>query len=148
MVGRRQRTIYKNIPRTRIRNILVPLDGSKNSKKSLLTAIHLAAEHEASIIVIHVLNSSEKRYKQRDFEDIPPAFIIQAKKLAMKNKIPFESRILVGDPSHSIVEYSHTHNVDLIVIGARGLSTFKKIFLGSVSQYVMQKADMPIVLVK
>lgn len=142
------RSNYKEIPKTRIRNILVPLDGSKNSKKSLLTAIHLAIEHEASLIVIHVVNRLEKKFKQSDIEDIPPSFIIQAKKLAMNNKIPFENRILVGDPGHSIVEYANTHSIDLIVIGARGLSTFKKIFLGSVSNYVMQKADMPIVLIK
>ncbi len=141
-------TSYKNIPGLHIRNILVPLDGSKNSKKSLLAAIHLAAEHEASLVVIYVMHSSEKKYRKDDFEDVPPSFIIEAKKLAMENKISFESRILTGDPGHSIVEYAHTHHVDLIVIGARGLSTFKKIFLGSVSHYVMQKADMPIVLIK
>lgn len=139
---------YSTSPKTRIRKILVPLDGSKNSKKSLLTAIHLAVEHDASLIVIHVISRSEKKFKQSDIEDIPPSFIIQAKKLAMDNKIPFENRILVGDPGHSIVEYANTHGIDLIVIGARGLSGFKKIFLGSVSHYVMQKADMPIVLVK
>ena len=142
------RTSYRETVRTRIRKILVPLDGSKNSKKSLLNAIHLAVEHDASLIVVHVVNHSEKKFKQSDIEDMPPSFIIQAKKLAMDNKIPFENRILVGDPGHSIVEYANTHGIDLIVIGARGLSTFKKIFLGSVSHYVMQKADMPIVLVK
>ncbi len=148
MVKLGQQTNYKNIPGIRIRNILIPLDGSKNSKKSLLVAIHLAMEHEASLTAIYVMHSSEKKYKQDDFEDIPPFFIIEAKKLAMESKISFEKMILTGDPGHSIVEYAHTHHVDLIVIGARGLSTFKKIFLGSVSHYVMQKADMPIVLVK
>lgn len=142
------RSSYRGTVRTRIRKILVPLDGSKNSKKSLLNAIHLAVEHDASLIVVHVISHSEKKFKQSDIEDIPPSFIIQAKKLAMDNKIPFENRILVGDPGHSIVEYANTHGIDLIVIGARGLSAFKKIFLGSVSHYVMQKADMPIVLVK
>jgi nucleotide-binding universal stress UspA family protein len=148
MVKQKQRTNYKNIPKTHIRKILIPLDGSKNSNKSLLTAIHLAVEHDASLTAVHVITHSEKKYKQSDLEDVPPSFIIQAKKLAMENKIPFDNRILLGDPGHSIVEYADTHSVDLIVIGARGLSTFKKIFLGSVSHYVMQKADMPIVLVK
>ena len=147
MVKPRQRASFKNIPRTHIRNILAPLDGSKNSKRSILTAIHLAAEHEASLTVIHVIHPSEK-YKQSDFEDIPPSFIIKAKKLAANHKVPFQSRILAGDPGHSIVEYANTHSVDLIVIGSRGLSIFKKIFLGSVSHYVLEKADMPTVLVK
>jgi len=149
MVKQKPSTSYKNIQRTRIRKILVPLDGSKNSIKSLETAMHLAKEHDATIIVIHVIHlPSEKKYKQSELEEVPPEFILKAKKLAQKNGVPFQSRILKGDPAHVIVEYSRTHSVDLIVIGARGLSAFKRIFLGSVSHYVMQKANMPIVLVK
>src|SRR5579872_3760718 len=94
-------TNYKDIPGLRIRHILVPLDGSKNSKKSLLAAIHLAIEHEASLTVIYVMHSSEKKYKQDGFEDVPPSFIVEAKKLAMENKISFENWILTGDPGHS-----------------------------------------------
>jgi nucleotide-binding universal stress UspA family protein len=137
--------------RQRIKRILVPLDGSKNSLKGLATAVHLASEHEASLFVIHVIHtvSQKARDKQKlGEEEVPPSFILQAKKLAMKNKIPFFSRILTGDPGHTIIEYAHTHGIDLIVIGARGLSTFKKIFLGSVSSYVLHKSKVAVMLVK
>ena len=135
----------------RIKKILVPLDGSKNSLKSLETAVHLASEHEASLVVIHVIHTlSEKAgVKQKSGEEeVPPSFILQAKKLAMKNRIPFFSRILTGDPGHAIIEYSDTHGIDLIVIGARGLSNFKKIFLGSVSSYVLHKSKVAVMLIK
>ncbi|MGI0065694.1 MAG: universal stress protein [Nitrosotalea sp.] len=36
----------------------------------------------------------------------------------------------------------------MIVMGARGLSAFKKIFLGSVSSYVLQKAKIAVMIVK
>ncbi|MGI0006448.1 MAG: universal stress protein, partial [Nitrosotalea sp.] len=39
----------------RIRKILVPLDGSKNSLRGLNKAIYLAQEHEASLVFIHVI---------------------------------------------------------------------------------------------
>lgn len=42
----------------------------------------------------------------------------------------------------------HTHEIDLIEIGARGLSKFKKIFLGSVSDYVLSKAKIAVMLIK
>lgn len=137
--------------RPKIKKILVPLDGSKNSMKSLNTAIHLAQEHEASLVVVHVIHTiSKTKGKQKMVleEEIPPAFILTAKKLAVKNGVPFHSRILSGDPGHTIVEYAYTHNIDLIVIGARGLSAFKKIFLGSVSSYVMHKAKVAVMLIK
>lgn len=135
----------------RIKKILVPLDGSKNSLKGLETAVHLACEHEASLTVIHVVHrlSQRESIKQKlDEEEIAPSFIMQAKKLAVKNKIPFFSRILTGDPGHAIIEYSNTHGIDLIIIGARGVSTFKKIFLGSVSSYVLHKSKVAVMLIK
>ena len=136
--------------RQRIRKILVPLDGSKNSLKSLQVAINLAKEHEATLYAIHVVHTfPEKERKRKEAEeDIPPSFILLAKKLAVKNEIPFHSRILSGDPGHAIIEYTETHSIDLIVIGARGLSAFKKIFLGSVSSYVIHKAKVAVMLIK
>jgi len=89
----------------------------------------------------------ERRQKELE-EEVPPEFILLAKKLAVKNAVPFYSRILTGDPGYSIVEYSNTHNMDVIVIGARGLSTLKKIFLGSVSSYVMHKSKVAVMLIK
>lgn len=136
--------------RQQIRKILVPLDGSKNSLRGLQTAIHLAREHEASLLAVHVIHTfpEKERKQQEGEEEVPPSFILLAKKLAVKNGIPFYSRILTGDPGHAIVEYTNTHSIDLIVIGARGLSVFKKIFLGSVSSYVMHKSKVAVMLIK
>ena len=135
----------------RFEKILVPLDGSKNSLKALETAVHIASENEASLTAVHVIHTlSEKTgSKQKVGEDeVPPSFILQAKKLAIKNKIPFSSRVLTGDPGHAIIEYINTHGTDLVVIGARGRSLFKTIFLGSVSSYVLHKSKIPVMLIK
>ena len=132
-----------------IRNILVPLDGSGNSQRSLDTAIHLAKEHEASLTAIHVIHAHKKNYRTvRKPEGEELRFLLQARKIAEKNGVPFHSRVLEGDPGHSIVDYSNTRDIDLIVIGARGLGTFKKIFLGSVSNYVLHKAKVAVMLVR
>lgn len=135
----------------RFEKIMVPLDGSKNSLKALETAVHLASENEASLTAIHVIHSlSEKAGSKQKVgeEEVPPSFITQAKKLAMKNKIPFTSRVLTGDPGHAIIEYANTHGTELIIIGARGRSLFKIIFLGSVSSYVLHKSKVPVMLIK
>ena len=135
----------------KIKKILAPLDGSKNSSKCLTTAIHLAKEHNASITAIYVVHAphgKKQKIKLELDEKIPPSFILVAEKLANDNNISFSSRLLIGDPGHAIVEFAHTHGTDLIVIGARGLSTFKKIFLGSVSTYVMHKSKVPVMLIK
>jgi nucleotide-binding universal stress UspA family protein len=135
----------------RFEKILVPLDGSKNSLKALETAVHIANENEASLMAIHVIHTFSEKIgsKQKSGEEeVPPSFILQAKKLAMKNKIPFSNRVITGDPGHAITEYANTHGIDLIVIGARGRSLFKTIFLGSVSSYVLHKSETPVMLIR
>jgi len=74
----------------KIRKILVPLDGSKNSQRGLESAIHIAKEHEASLTAIHVIHDIhgvKGRLKLELDEEMPPSFMLLAKKLASKNGI-------------------------------------------------------------
>lgn len=135
-----------------IRKILVPLDGSKNSERGLSKAVYIAKEHEATLDFVYVMHKSPRKEKsarkEKSMRSEIPTFMVKAEMLAKKNGIPSTSRVLTGDSGHEIVEFADTRNIDLIVIGARGLSGFKKIFLGSVSSYVMQKAKTAVMLVK
>ncbi len=138
--------------RERIRKILVPLDGSKNSLRGLNKAVYLALEHEATLVFIYVVHRLPKRKEKTVLEkgitQDDPTFLLTAEMLAKKNGISSSSRVIIGDPGHAIMDYAHTHSIDLIVMGARGLSAFKKIFLGSVSSYVLQKAKIAVMIVK
>ena len=135
-----------------IRKILVPLDGSKNSLRGLNKAIYLALEHEAALVFIHVVHRlpkiKGKLVPEKGITLDDPTFLLTAEMLAKKNDIPSSGRVIIGDPGHTIMDYANTHSIDLIVMGARGLSDFKKIFLGSVSSYVLQKAKVAVMIVK
>ncbi len=48
----------------------------------------------------------------------------------------------------AIVDYAEENNIDLIVIGTRGRSGFKKLLLGSVASHVVTYAHCPVLLVK
>jgi nucleotide-binding universal stress UspA family protein len=48
----------------------------------------------------------------------------------------------------SIVEYAESENIDLIVLGTRGRSGFKKLLLGSVASGVVNYATCPVLVVK
>ncbi len=124
------------------------MDGSKNSLRAFGKAVHLAQEHEASLIILHVRprTKSSKKIQKETLKEM--GFFNITKEAAQKRRIPLTERIVLGDPGHAIVQYSQTHGIDLIVIGARGLSTFKKIFVGSVSDYVLNKAKTAVMLVK
>lgn len=53
-----------------------------------------------------------------------------------------------GDIGETIVKKSAAENYDEIVIGSRGMSNVKELFLGSVSHKVVQLAKCPVVIVK
>jgi nucleotide-binding universal stress UspA family protein len=56
--------------------------------------------------------------------------------------------LVEGRPAEKIVETAKKGMFDLIVVGSRGLSGFKEIFLGSVSNRVADKAHCPVLIVK
>ncbi len=139
-----------------IKKILVPLDGSKNSNRGLDEAINLARQCKAVIIGIHVKDmpgiyalhpigfislASGKEAKK---------VIEHAKTVCAKRGILFHGKILGGDPSYDIVRFAHNkrNRISIIVIGARGRGTLKGIFLGSVSNYVIHKSKLPVLVVK
>ena len=47
-----------------------------------------------------------------------------------------------------IVDYAEENNIDLIIIGTRGRSGFKKLLLGSVASHVVTYAHCPVLVVK
>ncbi len=54
----------------------------------------------------------------------------------------------VGDPGSRICETARTWGADLVVLGRRGLSGLSELFLGSVSNYVLHRADCSVLTVQ
>ncbi|MGQ0795923.1 MAG: universal stress protein [Nitrosopumilaceae archaeon] len=137
-----------------IRRILVPLDGSKNSFRGLDYAVYLARQCGATLTGINVVPfypksllltpiSYEKELRKRGKE-----IMEEAKVRCAQNGIVFNEKITDGHESEEIVGYAAEKNFDLIVIGARGLGSVKEVFLGSVSNSVLHKSKVPVLIVK
>jgi nucleotide-binding universal stress UspA family protein len=66
------------------------------------------------------------------------------------NNIQLQPEVVVTATSivSAIVEYAKNKDVDLIVIGTRGRSGFKKMLLGSVAAGVVRYAHCPVMVLK
>ncbi|XP_028757907.1 universal stress protein A-like protein isoform X2 [Neltuma alba] len=53
-----------------------------------------------------------------------------------------------GDPRTAICDAVEKHNIDLLVLGERGLGTIKRALIGSVGSYCLQNAKCPVLVVK
>ena len=147
-----------------IRKILVPLDGSRNSYRGLDEAISLVRQctrwirsgKMASIIGIYVKDAPGV-YALHPIGFISSALdkegrrvIARARTKCAKKGVTFHGKIFGGDPPSDIVRFAHNkrNGINMIVIGARGRGTFKGIFLGSVSNYIVHKSKIPVLVVK
>ncbi|AWR97058.1 universal stress protein [Acidianus sulfidivorans JP7] len=139
------------------KHIIIAYDGSSHAKKALDIAIDLAKKYEAKLDIIEVVDSSI--FAGAGLAPVPAdviesiynrakADIEDAKKTAKDKGIEAEGVVLEGDPATAILEYSNKNNADLIVTGSRGLSSLKRIFLGSVSSRIVQEAKVPVIVVK
>jgi len=141
---------------TKIKKILVPLDGSKNSMRGLDMAIGLARKLEAviiGIIVIYAPPRSEFRgtgsVEKGSIEKIKK-FMNVVKNRAAKNGIVFNEKILYGDIGYHIVKFANNkkNRIDLIIIGSRGRGAAREVFFGSISHHVLHASSIPVLVVK
>ena len=74
----------------------------------------------------------------------------KAKTNVEKKGVKFQQKILEGNPGDLISNFANQskNKMDLIFIGSRGLGGIKEAFLGSVSNHVIHKAKVPIMIVK
>ena len=59
-----------------------------------------------------------------------------------------ELRVVVGHPADALVRAAADPDIDLVVVGARGLGRFTRLLLGSVSERVLHHATCPVLVVK
>lgn len=140
--------------RMHIKKILVPLDGSKSSFKGLDEAIYLARQCNATITGLHIVPIYPKKLgdlvsplKISAFDDAKK-LMDKAEVICAQNGILFHKKITMGDTKSDISVFAKQNKFDMIILGARGLGSVKELFLGSVSNAVVHKSKVPVLVVK
>lgn len=137
-----------------IKKILVSLDGSENSFRGLNEAIIIARTGQTVITGVYVTplsppaSTEQKAYIKNFLLKNANEFMKKAKVNSAQNGILFYEKILHGDAGPKIVKFANDKKFDLIVVGSRGMSNIREIFLGSTSNYVLHKSKIPVLIVK
>jgi nucleotide-binding universal stress UspA family protein len=136
-----------------MKQILVATDGSENAQYAVEQAVELARSREAELVIAYVRHSpmpvlGEPVYQRSLTREIQVAqeATEYAESRAREAGVEPDVEIVEGNPAGRIVELAHDRDVDLIVVGSRGLGTVAGALLGSVSRDVVQHADRPVLV--
>ncbi len=145
------------------KNILVAVDGSTASTHALETAIQLSDKLGAKLHLLHVVREMQmplnpglmEKYEavERQRHDLLRSsgeeILNQAKRMAQSKGIEsIESDIGSGDPATAIADHADKKQVELIVIGNRGLGQVHSMLMGSVSRKVSNITKAACLIVK
>src|SRR5437667_1678945 len=154
------------------KKILVAQDGSESSQRAAQAALELAEKLKADLVVLHAISSPTSYYhstiasptgmslpapSQHEID----AYYAYGRKAAMgivgeteskakKKGIHVKTEIpeAVSSVVETILNHATKENVDLIIVGTRGLGGFKKMLLGSVSSGIVPNAKCPVLVVR
>ncbi|MES2879656.1 MAG: universal stress protein [Pseudomonadota bacterium] len=138
--------------------ILLPVDGSAVSLEAVRCAIRMAkAGLETSVVLANVqepatLYELVVAHDPQVIEQVSAAAgthaLSAAEALLKAAHIPYQCEVASGDPAHTLIDILENFECDLVVMGARGMSTLRSAFLGSVSNEVLHAANVPVMIVK
>jgi nucleotide-binding universal stress UspA family protein len=154
--------IVRGRPRP-VRHVLVPVDGSGGSRAALRFLSSFQLLRDTRVSLLHVLprpavlglhrlftslpdqrRGEDRRTQQANAEEVlagAAAVLAEARWLV-------ERLVVDGDPAQEIVSIARRRDVDLLVIGSRGLGTIGRFLLGSVSETVLHHAGRPVVIAR
>jgi nucleotide-binding universal stress UspA family protein len=146
-----------------IQRILWPTDTSESALRALGAAVLLAQQFGADIKALHVVEQLA-RPGRVGFAGDPltafdfPLYEEQMMEAARENlretveksvpeTISREIHVEIGFPKESILAFSQSHEIDLIVMATHGREGLSHLWLGSVAEAVVRQSQIPVLTV-
>lgn len=139
-----------------IQSILYATDGSAPAERAGDFVASLAVRYGARVIVLHAYTPvpgylGEPNYSRTLYKTLEEAEALVAdvtRRLRELGVAEVETEVVEGPAADAILNVAEVRKPDLIVVGARGLGTWRGLILGSVSMAVTQRAECPVLVVK
>ena len=140
------------------KKILVAADGSEHARQAAAAAGEIAKQFDAQLVIMHVMRRTGSDRIPDDLRELSRIEHIEVTEADALRSVADEiisrakdvaessgaSNIVtateVGNPAEQIISYCKQNNVDMIVLGRRGLSDIASLLMGSVSHNVTQFA--------
>jgi nucleotide-binding universal stress UspA family protein len=143
-----------------MKRILVPVDFSKEAENAARVAASIAKKTNSEIFLVHMLELPVNIIDPTEIAAVntgPQAlFYMKQANEKFKNfvKKPFFKGVKVVESVQfqlafsGIIEESKKHGIDLIVMGSQGASGLQEMFIGSNTEKVVRKSEVPVLVIK
>lgn len=133
--------------------IIFPTDFSRSDNWAMKLATSMARDTGAKLVIVHVeepaaaYGGGELYYGVPDpgHEDLKAML---SRVVPIDPQVPYEHRMLEGDPAASIVHLAEELKADLIVMGTHGRTGLSRLVMGSVAEALVRRAPCPVLTVK
>ncbi|GGG28738.1 universal stress protein [Lysinibacillus alkalisoli] len=134
------------------KHILVAVDGSDNSIRAAKEAHKLA--HATAFIELVYVSETDEVLATKSYNGASNLTEIERRRkianienILKQDNIACKLTMLQGKPAEEITHYSKEKNVDIIIVGKRGLHALQSLLLGSVSSKIIKHAHCPVLVV-
>ena len=143
----------------RLKKVLVPTDFSDSARHAFSYGLSFAAEYEAELVLLHVVENLTVGYAS-DLFPVPMAEVFQELSAYARGELDklgeearakgVQARTLVvqGKPSHEIMRVARDEAIDMIVLGTHGKGVLDQAIFGSTTERVVRKAPCPVLTVR
>jgi nucleotide-binding universal stress UspA family protein len=142
------------------RTILVPLDGSPFAEQALPWALSLARRGGASLDLVRAHSTYGETTPSSGWPPYDAELDAHAMEqeqlylagtanwLAAVTRVPMTTAVVRGFPSEAILERLDSQRADFIVMTTHGRGRLGRFFLGSVADYILRHAAVPVLLIR
>ncbi|WP_027107617.1 universal stress protein [Lacticigenium naphthae] len=140
------------------KRILVAIDGSKAADHAFKKAVAVAKRNDSELVIAHVIDTRayqsfttfEGGSMQNNAKDEANRTLNEYERYANNHGLEKVKIILeFGSPKSIIAkQLPKQEKVDLIMLGATGLNAVERLFIGSVSEYVIRHAESDVLIVR
>ncbi|MBL3599423.1 MAG: universal stress protein [gamma proteobacterium endosymbiont of Lamellibrachia anaximandri] len=177
MPSQAQNQTPESVSLPRYKSILLAVDSSDHSNRSITEAVSLAGIWNSTLTAAHVyaaklhdvrfrqmegglpeqFREEEELERQRDVHDdlitrglsiITDSYMDQVEKKTSQQNIELKRRALEGKNYRELVRETNSGDYDLLVMGALGLGAVRGSRLGTVCQRVARRCDIDMLVIK
>lgn len=133
-----------------VKTVLLPIDWSVNAEKAFDWYVYNLHQKGTLMILVHFIDGSPKEIDQKEIQMLELQEVYETRLLQLKidHRWVTQKGEKGSSPGDNIIHVAKEYQVDLIVMGARGLGKIKKTLLGSVSDHVLRKSKVPVLICK